>query len=71
MRAMGELITQAEAARRAGVTRAAIYNWLKRGLLTVYIRKIDGRRLIDADELARKLVTLPEGEQEEHANHES
>lgn len=64
MQAMGELITQAEAARRAGVTPTTIGGWIKRGLLTVYVRKVDGRKLIDADELARKLVTQPEGEQE-------
>ena len=53
------LITQAEAARRAGVHRATIRDWLERGWLTPYVRGLDKRKMVDADELTRKLEAEP------------
>ena len=53
------LITQAEAARRAGVHRATIKGWLAHGKLTPQVRELDGRAFVDADELTRKLESHP------------
>lgn len=59
-----KLISVAEAARLAGVTRQTIFNWLAAGKLIEYKRKLDGVKMVDADELAQKLEwrpTPPEG----------
>lgn len=51
----GELITQMEAAKLAGMSHTTIRNWLRRRLLTPYRRAIDGRVMIDREELMQKL----------------
>lgn len=53
------LITIIEAARIAGVTRQTISAWLDAGRLTPYTRGIDGRRMVDADELEHKMAYRP------------
>lgn len=53
------LITIIEAAKIAGVTRQTISAWLDAGRLTPYAREIDGRRMVDLDELERKVSYRP------------
>lgn len=54
-----KLISQAEAARIAGISRTQILRWLRKGLLTEYRRELDDRRMVDEDELRRKLNGKP------------
>lgn len=54
------LITQAEAARIAGVNPSTLLKWLRKGWLTTYKRPIDGRKMVDEEELRRKLRAEPE-----------
>lgn len=53
------LISIAEAAEIAGVSRQTISAWLDSKKLTPYTRGLGGPRKVDADELARKLQFQP------------
>lgn len=55
-----KLITPSQAAEIAGVSREAIRQWMRRGRLVIYKRQIDGRKLVDEEELRRKLRAEPE-----------
>lgn len=53
------LISPTEAAKIAGVTRTTVLYWLDRGYLTTHTRELDGKVMVDEDELRRKIQFKP------------